>query len=149
MATVQSYTSYTYVSSSIMLTRGLAYSTSMIAAIRRCLDLNRNWEAEISIFILWRICRSSDGGAQPDKCTFLNSQQPHQFPTIAFSQDGFGRPASRLSYADECGHIGGRSRIRTLVTFCTSEKDSLARASEKCALIIALFYYSEKLGYFH
>ena len=42
----------------------------------------------------------------------------------------------------------GRSRIRTFGTFCTFEKDSLAKASEKCGLIINLFYNSEKLGYF-
>jgi hypothetical protein len=42
----------------------------------------------------------------------------------------------------------GRSRIRTLGTFCTFEKDSLPKASEKCGLIIDLFCHSEKPGYF-
>ena len=42
-----------------------------------------------------------------------------------------------------------RSRIRTFGTFCTFEKDSLARASEKCGLIIGFSHHSENLRYFH
>src|ERR1700676_3871660 len=44
---------------------------------------------------------------------------------------------------------GGLSQIGNPPKGFPFEKDSLARASEKYGLIIDLFYYSEKLGYFH
>ena len=42
-----------------------------------------------------------------------------------------------------------RSRIRTLGTFCTFEKDFPGTVSEKCGLIVGISHHSENLRYFH
>src|ERR1700688_3723135 len=68
-------------------------------------------------------------------------------------------PSSQLSARCRLQYsLQERKYCDAVATYCSNtsratratcfEKDSFARASEKCGLIVDLFCYSEKLGYF-